>query len=235
MLYDYKGFRHEYKYILTDAGLTAVQKRLQVLMKTDPHLSGRSYYNVRSIYFDDYDDSFLNDNINGVDRRIKWRIRIYDRNREYISLECKMRKSDLISKKACTIDVETFNRIIDKKAEISQQNAELLNVFIKETRTRILLPRVIVEYERTPFVCNAGNTRITIDRKIRSSSETDAFLADRELFARPVLPEGYDLMEVKFDGFLPDHIAHSIEDGNMRRETFSKYYLARKFGFNGGY
>ena len=44
---------------------------------------------------------------------------------------------------------------------------------------------------------------------------------------------GQNLLEVKFDAFLPDHIGHAIETGRMRRETFSKYYLTRKFTFNG--
>ena len=164
---------------------------------------------------------------------MKWRIRIYDRNAGRISLERKIRKSDLILKQSCTIDHETFNRIMSRGATISGNNPALLNMFITDMRTTDLRPRVIVEYERTPFVGREGNTRVTIDRNIRSSPEIDALLSDRELISRPVLSSGQNLLEVKFDAFLPDHIAHTIEHGRMRRETFSKYSLARRFPYNG--
>lgn len=61
----------------------------------------------------------------------------------------------------------------------------------------------------------------------------DAFLTGGALNARPVLPPGQDLLEVKYDDLLPGYIADAIEHGRMRRETFSKYYLARKFPYNG--
>ena len=131
------------------------------------------------------------------------------------------------------MDADTFDSIIAKKAVISAANPPLLNQFIKEITTHLLHPVVIVEYERTPFIAREGNTRITIDRNIRTSSELDAFLEDRILPARPLLMKGHNLLEVKYDQFLPDAIAHTIEHGRMRRETFSKYYLARRFPLNG--
>ncbi|MBO4890903.1 MAG: polyphosphate polymerase domain-containing protein [Lachnospiraceae bacterium] len=233
MFEDIKKFRHEHKYIEPEINLVGMQQRLGALMKKDPHVSEKGYYSIRSLYFDDYRDRFLNENIDGVDERSKWRIRIYDRSADRISLERKIRKSDLISKQSCVIDICTYEKLLDKTAKIDEDNPPLLNLFIKEIRTSGLHPAVIVEYERTPFVHSSGNTRVTIDRNIRSSSETDAFLEDRQLNARPVLPKGYNLIEVKYDAFLPDQIAHATEHGRMRRETFSKYYLARKFPYNG--
>lgn len=234
MFEDITRFRHEHKYIEPEINLIGMQQRLSALMKKDPHVSDKGCYSIRSLYFDDYRDRFLNENIDGVDERSKWRIRIYDRSTEHISLERKIRKSDLISKQSCTIDICTYEKLINKTAMIDEDNPPLLNFFIKEIRGSGLRPVVIVEYERTPFVHSSGNTRVTIDRNIRSSSETGAFLEDRHLNARPVLPKGYNLIEVKYDAFLPDQIAHATEHGRMRRETFSKYYLARKFTYNGG-
>ncbi len=234
MFEDITRFRHEHKYIEPEINLIGMQQRLSALMKKDPYVSDKGCYSIRSLYFDDYRDRFLNENIDGVDERSKWRIRIYDRSTEHISLERKIRKSDLISKQSCTIDICTYEKLINKTAMIDENNPPLLNLFIKEIRGSGLHPVVIVEYERTPFVHSSGNTRVTIDRNIRSSSEISAFLEDRRLNARPVLSSGQNLIEVKYDAFLPDQIAHAIEHGRMRRETFSKYYLARKFTFNGG-
>ena len=50
-----------------------------------------------------------------------------------------------------------------------------------------------------------------------------------ELPVRPILPLGCHLMEVKYDGFLPDFIYHSLNLGQLRQTSFSKYYLCRKY------
>lgn len=228
-----RHYRHEYKYVEPELKLKAAELRISSFMGKDPHAGDKGFYSIRSLYFDDYFDSFLMENIDGVDEREKWRIRIYDRDTGFISLERKSRKSDLISKDSCRIDEAVFKSIIDGSINVEDKNPPLLNVFIAASKTRALHPTVIVEYERTPFTAAQGNTRVTFDRNIRSSSELDALLADRELMSRPVLETGQNLLEVKFDAFLPDHIGHAIETGRMRRETFSKYYLTRKFTFNG--
>ncbi len=233
MFEELTGFRHEHKYVEPAINLISAEMRLGAVMGRDPHVSGRGYYGVRSLYFDDYRDRYFGDSLAGVDEREKWRIRIYDRRSDHIRLECKIRRSDLVSKLSCRIDAATFGKLTGKMAEMSSGNPPLLNRFIGEMRMHALAPAVIVEYERTPFVCANGNTRITIDRNIRSSCEIDALLADRDIASRPVMTAGRHLLEVKFDAFLPDHIAHAIEHGRMRRETFSKYYLARKFPFDG--
>ena len=108
MFEDIKKFRHEHKYIEPEINLVGMQQRLGALMKKDPHVSEKGYYSIRSLYFDDYRDRFLNENIDGVDERSKWRIRIYDRSSDRISLERKIRKSDLISKQSCVIDICLF-------------------------------------------------------------------------------------------------------------------------------
>ncbi|HAL31925.1 MAG TPA: VTC domain-containing protein [Lachnospiraceae bacterium] len=226
-------FRHEYKYVEPEVRLLAAQKRLEAFMPKDSHVSEKGFYTIRSLYFDDYYDTYIRENIDGVDEREKWRIRAYDHTDSYISLERKSRKSDLISKSACSISRETFEGILRGKIDIKDDNPPLLNVFYFQMRTRLLHPAVIVEYDRTPFAAPQGNTRITFDRNIRSSSELDALLADRALSSRPVLERGQNLLEVKFDDFLPDHIAHTVEYGRMQRETFSKYFLCRRFTYNG--
>ena len=227
------NYRHEHKYIETIGSLAGIESRLNCLMKKDPHVSERGSYSVRSLYFDDYRDRFLNENIDGVNDRRKWRIRIYDRSADHISLEEKLRKGDLIAKRSCRINTETYESIIRKTVRPDSLKSPVFNLFVKEMMIGMLHPAVIVEYERTPFVCKTGNTRVTIDRNIRSSDRIHNFLSENILAARPVLESGKDLIEIKYDSFLPDHIASVIEHGRMRRESFSKYCLARMLPYNG--
>jgi hypothetical protein len=99
-------------------------------------------------------------------------------------------------------------------------------------QTRLMQPKVIVQYLRKPFVCDEGNVRVTFDMNISSSPAFDRFFME-DIPERPVLPKGQHLLEVKFDEYLPDYIYHAIQMTNMRLETFSKYYLCRQYNLQG--
>ncbi len=233
MLNEGLRYRHEFKYIESGSSLLPIEKRLAAFMRKDSHVPERGFYNIRSLYFDDYDNSFLQENIDGTDLREKWRIRIYNHSSSVINLEKKSRKGDLIRKDSCALTREQYETALKGSIDIRETNQPLFNAFCISLRERLLHPVVIVEYERTPFTAKEGNVRVTFDRNIRSSPELDALLSDRELKSRPVLTRGQDLLEVKYDAFLPNHIAHAIEYGKMQRTSFSKYALARRFPYNG--
>ena len=50
---------------------------------------------------------------------------------------------------------------------------------------------------------------------------------DEALFQVPVMPAGRHILEIKFDEFLPRYILQAADLGNLRRQSFSKYYFAR--------
>ena len=94
--------------------------------------------------------------------------------------------------------------------------------------TKRMRPVVIVEYDRIPYVYPNGNVRITLDTNIASSSDVGSFL-DETIPKRPVMPLGQQLLEVKYDEYLPDFIYRSLQLHSLRQTAFSKYYICRKF------
>ena len=72
------------------------------------------------------------------------------------------------------------------------------------------------------------NFNITLDTGLSSSRDVSRFL-DPELPRRPVMPTGMQLLEVKYDAYLPDFIYQSLQLSSLRQTAFSKYYLCRKF------
>ena len=104
----------------------------------------------------------------------------------------------------------------------------LLRKLTLEMMTRRLRPVVIVEYDRIPYVYKNGNVRITLDTNIGSSSAVDTFL-DPWMQTRPVLPVGQQLLEVKYDEYLPDFIYRSLMLPSLQQTAFSKYYICRKY------
>ena len=96
--------------------------------------------------------------------------------------------------------------------------------------TRLMRPKVMVEYDRVPYVYRAkdANVRVTFDSNIISGSDVRTFL-DEKIFGRGVMPAGKALMEVKFDSFLPDEIYSVLQLDGLKASTFSKYYLCRRY------
>ena len=58
-------------------------------MKKDTNADSRGDYHIRSLYFDDYNDSALFEKQSGILKRKKYRIRIYNLSDSVIKLEKK--------------------------------------------------------------------------------------------------------------------------------------------------
>ena len=98
--------------------------------------------------------------------------------------------------------------------------------------TKMLRPKVIVEYDRVPYVYADGNVRVTLDKNIRSSNQCSSFL-EEDIFFRPIMENNKHLLEVKFDEYLPDFINQLVENEKIKQTTFSKYFLCRKYSLGG--
>ena len=228
-------FRHEIKYVISTGELTILKNRLKSLLQLDANAVGSGYYSIRSLYFDDYHNRCFYENENGYDPREKFRIRIYNASASRITLECKRKEREKTRKTSCPLSIEQTRILMSGKP---LPNAEQLPPLLKKFNTLILSrglsPAVIVEYVRVPFVYKNGNVRVTLDMNISSSSDIGSFL-DEHIVKRPIMPFGHQLLEVKYDEYLPDFIHRHLQLGSLRQTAFSKFYLCRKFSFKGDY
>ena len=221
-------FRNELKYICSEGELIQIHSRVQMLCDADAHAGPEGIYNIRSIYFDDLQNRYFFENENGTDPREKFRIRTYNASDSRITLECKKKERSMTHKDSCQLSKEQYQKILDGSLSASDVNSTLLEKFYLIQEQRHLQPKVIVAYERTPFVYTFGNVRITFDRNIGSSTDISAFF-DPYLPVRPILPLGKNILEVKYDELLPNFLYDAMSLGSLRQTTFSKYYLCRKF------
>lgn len=226
-----KHYRHEYKYPLTHGQIVMEDAKISAVAMKDVHAGKEGYYNIRSLYFDDYENSCYMDNENGVDNREKYRVRIYNHRTERISLELKQKIRGKTSKSSCLITEsqcrQLMSGIVPKDIRPDQQVLRKLSLLMA---VRMMKPVVIVDYDRVPYVYRQqdANVRVTFDSNITSVSNVQSFL-DEKICGRGVLPIGWALMEVKFDSFLPDEIYNLLQLDGLSASTFSKYYLCRKF------
>lgn len=222
-------YRHELKYICTDAQLALIRGRIHHMIPLDSHVGETGMYNIRSLYFDDYYDKCYYENENGTDPREKFRIRIYNGSKDKISLELKKKERGKTLKLSCPLTEEQC-RILIKGEPLpdSRDYDPVLQKLLLQMKTALLKPKIIVDYDRIPYVYPLGNVRITLDKNISSSNRLDTFL-EKEIYKRPIMPAGQHVLEVKFDEFLPDYIKSVLQLDSLRQTAFSKFYLCRKF------
>ena len=227
-------FRHEYKYLCSNTQLRIQQGRLEALLRPDPHAGPDGRYAIRSVYFDDPEDSCLRENEDGADPRAKYRLRIYNGSDSRISLERKAKLRGMTHKDAVLVDRKTADALLAGHIPFpAGEESPLLRRMLTDMTLRVLRPRVIVQYIRTPFVLAAGNVRITLDEHIASSQAVDRFF-EPDYPLRPVLPTGQGVLEVKWDQLLPSWVYQSLQLENLNWTAFSKYDLCRKYNTMGG-
>ena len=228
------SFRHEYKYLCANGQLRILQARLESLLRPDPHAGPDGRYDIRSVYFDDPEDTCLLENEDGTDPRAKYRLRIYNGSDSRISLERKAKVRGMTHKDGAIVPRKTAEALLAGDVPVPDPaDSPLLRRMLTDMRLRVLRPRVIVQYVRTPFVLPAGNVRITLDEHIASSQAVGRFF-ERDYPVRPVLPTGQGVLEVKWDQFLPSWIYGSLQLDGLQWTAFSKYYLCRKYNTMGG-
>lgn len=222
-------WRHEIKYLCWETQIPIIQNKVHVFCDRDAHGDQEGQYLIRSLYFDDLNDTSYYENEMGTDCRQKYRIRTYNGNGDHLTLERKSKYNGMTWKEGAAFPREFCEDILQGTwicPDLALQ-PPLLQQFYLEYRTNLLRPKIIVEYRRTPYVYSAGNVRITFDRDISASGDIESFL-EPDLFSRPIMPAGQHLLEVKYDTLIPDFIYNAISGERMRQTTFSKYYLCRK-------
>ena len=94
--------------------------------------------------------------------------------------------------------------------------------------TQGLRPRVLVDYDRTPFICRDGNTRITLDENVRTRPYiAHLFASPRAMI--PVMDPDQVILEVKFDDFLPGHLVTALADIPKVNMAISKFALCMSY------
>ena len=220
------GMRHELKYIISRSAADLLRRRLPGLMQRDPHAGPTGQYTIRSLYFDDFCFSAYGEKIDGLCERLKYRIRLYNYSLELLKLECKEKHGSLTRKRAATITARQALQL-QEVSEVEDAHGLVLELQEKLHRQG-LRPRVLVDYDRTPFVCADGNTRITLDENLRTRPGSWDLLSSTTAMI-PVLEPDQVILEVKFDDFLPGYLADALSDIPKAPMAISKFALCLQY------
>ena len=221
-------YRHEWKHPISVADMLVLRQRLRAVMRPDDNAVDGRYF-VRSLYFDTPSDTALREKLDGVNRREKFRIRLYNHDISFIRLEKKSKLAGLGNKQSTRLTPRQAQKIVDGDLDWMRSCEDgLIRELYSKIRTQQLRPKTIVDYTREPFVYPPGNVRVTLDYNIRTGLGCTDFLNPD----CPTIPAGDSpvILEVKWDEFLPDMIRSAIQLEGRRVSAFSKYAQCRIYG-----
>lgn len=215
-------YRHEYKYMISAADAKLLCMRLPHFMRRDPHAGTNGCYTIRSLYFDDPVFTAFHEKAAGTDKRTKYRIRCYDYRNDLFRLEKKEKNGHLTRKTGQPLSMEQVLLFQSgEKLEPMEGLAEELRLLCAGNGLR---PVVLVDYDRTAFVCAAGNTRITLDADLRTIPYCKDILGRIDTMV-PVLEGNQVILEVKFDDFLPGYLTDVLADIPKIPMAISKFAM----------
>ena len=225
-----KGYRHELKYYITLGEYELLQRKLSLTMERDAFAkkNGGEYF-IRSLYFDDRDDSAFREKLSGIDERDKFRIRIYDMRDDVIKLECKHKSNGYIKKQSIGLSRKEYEKRIsgDRLFLLNRPEPFARRMYL-EFAQRALKPAVIVDYTREAFVFPMEDVRVTFDKNVRTGLRSvDMFNAGIPTY--PVIDDYGMVLEIKFNRFLPTYIRSLLQLEASQRSAISKYVLCRRF------
>ncbi len=222
-------YRHELKHMITMADALVIRSRLSRVLHADKNAGPDGRYHIRSLYFDTPEDKALTEKMEGLPIKEKFRIRFYNHDHRFIRLEKKIKHNSKTAKLGAGLTIgEVRDILAGEIAFLKASDRPLLREFYLWLRTERLTPKAIVDYMREAYHYPAGNVRVTMDSDVRTSiSSTDLF--DADLPGAAALDPGICILEVKYDGFLPEFVQDIVQLNKCTSTAFSKYAACRLY------
>lgn len=212
--------RHELKYIITPLQYALLQRRIKWVMHSDIHSSESGEYFIRSIYFDSPERNAFREKINGADDRKKYRIRFYSGDAKHCRLECKAKKGTRIGKTSQLLSPEQTKALLSGTADMPDTKISLSDELMSRIACEGYEPIVTVDYMREAYVLPFSDLRVTFDKYIAWGPVEGCLTHGR--YRANIYGDGI-VLEVKYNEYIPEHIADMIASLGPVRTSASKY------------
>jgi len=218
--------RQEKKYLITLDRYFYLSRQFSRILKEDTHSNGDGYL-VRSLYFDDIDDTDYEEKINGVEIRKKIRLRNYGPKSKSAKLELKQKQGQWQKKRSLSLDKNKALRIINGDyTALLECRSNFADECFGIMNMRCYRPKTVVSYTRKVFVAQENDTRITFDHAIRGT-EACFDIFSTNFTDSPIFDPCMVVLEIKYNRFLLSYIKDIIQSCNESERAISKYCLGR--------
>jgi hypothetical protein len=224
--------RFEIKYVLDAEIEERIKRRIAPYLVVDPFAENlpSNSYEVMSLYFDSPAYYYYHAKIDGVQKRKKIRLRTYRNNQifsPYSFFEIKRKVDSVILKDRFVLTLPDYERLKvnndfhGTEAFRDQNRKNVIQEFEWEKHLRALGPKLLVAYDREPYIGKLNkNFRVTFDKNIRAMENDNLFYIGPDMTD---VSGNETVMELKFTGTLPFYIKEMIEEFDLSRTTYSKY------------
>ena len=170
---------------------------------------------VNSLYFDDYNQTSVKQNLDGITDKSKIRLRWYGKNSFLITnakLELKIKKNFLNYKVIYPMK-DLKNKNIKNKKDV-----EFITKKINQTvKKKMLIPTVTTHYDRFYLISLNNKIRATIDYNIKGTNFT-------QFNYNPVFKNNKNsILELKYDKNFDEYVRNNCKSISSRYSKSSKY------------
>lgn len=212
--------RREIKYKLDLYEASSLEKVLDKVLSKDSNADSNGEYVVKTIYFENYLGEITNDKKRKINNISKYRIRMYQNDSKSIFLERKTNCSGIIKKESEKISKNYVDKLLKGDLyHVSDSESLLKTSLYLQMILKHLRPFIIIEYNRKAYVDEMSNTRITLDRNIKSTLDCESFFANS--YNESI--DNYVILEVKYERFVPSFIKDLLKALDKNQISNSKF------------
>lgn len=213
-----KMLRTEYKYILTKVQTDYFENAIAGHVQADAF----GLTSILSLYYDTPDYRLIRTSLEKPEFKEKIRLRSYGLATAFspVFLELKRKAQGVVYKRRIETTVEAAKSFIETGSPLSDtqiaREISYFRAFYGELR-----PSCLIIYDRTSFVSPENALRVTIDRAPRY--RFDDLDLTSSTGGTPLLTMGEAILEIKTLDAIPLWLCHVLDEGKIRKASFSKY------------
>jgi len=219
--------RSELKYYIPSEKLTGFLDGLSKIMELDPHCNSLyEGYRINSVYLDSNNRQCLQDKLDGVLFRKKFRLRRYE-NSSKCYFEVKSKFGSRSIKQGFSLnktELKKFQKQRFEEVKFLEKNG-ISDQLVSGSYSEV----VSIDYRRIAFRSDFFNIRVTVDYSM--ACDFNNLSGDLSSYAIiPLLFDDRAIVEIKFDKYVPTSLRKYFENcGFLIRTSFSKYCYAMRF------
>ncbi|MGN0374169.1 MAG: polyphosphate polymerase domain-containing protein [Butyrivibrio sp.] len=218
--------RYEQKFMVNHEAYEMLTEQLRQYTVPDEHSRDGGFYSICNIYYDTDDDYLIRKSVESPVYKEKLRLRAYGRPDEDSEafIEIKKKFKGNVNKRRIILPLHEAVDYLDRDIlpDSIDSNSQIFREIDYMKRMRRLVPKVYIFYNRRAFYgIEDSDLRITFDTDILAR-RTDLNLMSQPK-GRPILKEGYHLMEIKVSKAVPLWLSDLLSEHGLYKTSFSKY------------
>ena len=221
--------RYELKYLLSAEQTEYLVRRLEGHMKLDQY--GRT--SIASLYYDTPSYQLIRTSVEKPLFKEKIRLRSYGlATRESpVFLELKRKAYKIVYKRRVQTTIPLVEKFFAGSGDICSPGQINKEITYFRDYYGTLVPACLIIYDREAYFEPGGDLRLTIDYNPRYRTDHLDLTWSRDgktMEGTLLRPPGHTILEVKVQEAIPMWLSHILDEGQIYKNSFSKYGTAFK-------